>query len=66
MCGFKFAGDCRDFTPAFPSPFACAEFGPDDFTDHGSFYSACHTCAGLGTWPNCDEFDKVITIFVTP
>lgn len=26
MCGFKYAGDCRDYTPAFPSPFACRTF----------------------------------------
>ena len=28
QCGFKYAGDCDDYTPEFPSPYAC-----DDFID---------------------------------
>jgi len=65
-CGFTFAGDCRDFTPQFPSPFACERFGsfPPPHSDHGSFYSDCHDSPGLGTWPHSTVFHEVITIFV--
>ena len=26
FCGFNYAGDCRDYTPDFPSPYACKSF----------------------------------------
>ena len=32
MCGFKYAGDCADFTPEFPSPFACNDFDASEGT----------------------------------
>ncbi len=53
LCGFTFAGDCRDFTPAFPSPFACEKFGPGPkgIPTHGSFYSVCHETPSLGKFP---------------
>jgi hypothetical protein len=41
-CGFHYAGDCRDFTPAFPNPYACSGFtgAPD------GYYMDCHRDAG--------------------
>ncbi|HUS28725.1 MAG TPA: hypothetical protein VMZ53_09450 [Kofleriaceae bacterium] len=41
-CGFHYAGDCRDFTPAFPNPYACRGFSgsPD------GYYMDCHRDAG--------------------
>lgn len=66
-CGFTYAGHCADFTPDFPSPYACEAFGPGDppLADHGSFYSDCHDEPGLGTWPHTKEFEEVITTFTT-
>jgi len=38
MCGFKYAGDCAEFSPEFASPFAC-----DDFDGSESGYSDCRS-----------------------
>ena len=38
QCGFIYAGDCADYTPVFPSPYACESF---DAT--GTYYTDCHT-----------------------
>ena len=60
LCGFTFAGDCRDFTPAFPSAFACEEF--ESLPGHESFYSDCHDRASANGRRG-KEFDQVITTF---
>ena len=38
MCGFKYAGDCADFSPEFANPFAC-----DDFDGSESGYGDCRS-----------------------
>lgn len=57
-CGFKYAGDCRDFTPEFPSPYACSSY---DGT-----YNNCHEDAANGHWGNSRKHRQVITSFVSP
>ncbi|MGH9314994.1 MAG: hypothetical protein ACRD1S_17555 [Vicinamibacterales bacterium] len=59
MCGFKFAGDCRDFTPEFPTPYACKSFDAEEGT-----YSDCHAEAGDGHCPHCAPIE-VITVDVS-
>jgi hypothetical protein len=66
LCGFKFAGDCGDFTPP-ASPFACATQTP------GTFYVNCLDHAGFGTHHHADlgchhdpAFHQVITTFTMP
>jgi len=59
QCGFKYAGDCRDYTPVLPSPYACQHY---DF-DLG-LYENCHDTSSDGHWgtqPN----REVITVYVT-
>jgi hypothetical protein len=55
-CGFNYAGDCRDFTPAFPTPAACSGFtgAPD------GYYTDCHDEPGA----KGKKFREVITTYV--
>ena len=60
LCGFNFAGDCSDYTPMFPSPYACRTFDPSQ-----GVYGACHTSPGDGHWPKLKTYREVITVFVS-
>jgi hypothetical protein len=59
MCGFNYAGDCRDFSPALPSPYACKFY---DF-DLG-IYTDCHNAPSDGHWQS-KPYREVITTYVT-
>ena len=59
-CGFKYAGDCADFTPEFPSPYACKSFDAAQGT-----YEDCYTEASDGKWPSLKTYREVITTYVT-
>jgi hypothetical protein len=61
MCGFNDAGDCRDYTPDFPSPYACKSFDPTL-----GLYGDCHTTPGDGHWPSSRTSREVITVYVSP
>lgn len=59
QCGFNYAGDCRDYSPAFSSPYGCQHY---DF-DLG-IYENCHDTPSdghCGTQPN----REVITVYVS-
>lgn len=59
QCGFNYAGDCRDYSPAFPSPYACQHSDLDL-----GIYENCHDTESDGHWgtqPN----REVITVYVT-
>jgi len=61
LCGFNYAGDCRDYTPDQASPYACRG-------ESGGYYEDCHQDAGSnsGKWPGGDHtFHQVITSYVT-
>lgn len=60
VCGFKLAGDCSDYTPAVPSPYACANYNPDQ-----GIFGDCHADAGLGKWPSSTKYREVITTYVS-
>jgi hypothetical protein len=57
MCGFKFDGQCQDFTPAFPSPSACGT------SKDGGSYSVCE---GVSDKNHARKYRHVITTFVAP
>jgi hypothetical protein len=59
-CGFKYAGNCADFTPEFPGPYACKSFEAEEGT-----YSDCHATEGNGQWPGSRPYREVITVYVT-
>jgi len=59
QCGFVYAGDCADYTPAFPTPYACKRF---DGT--AGFYGGCHAVAGIKKWPHAKTYRQVITTYV--
>ncbi len=61
QCGFNYAGDCADYTPVFPSPYACRGYDPT-----GGFYISCHAQPGLKKWRNAKTYRQVITTFVKP
>jgi len=61
MCGFNFAGDCRDFTPQSPSPYACSMFDASQ-----GIYTHCHATAGDGRWPVSPPYRQVITSYTSP
>ena len=61
QCGFNWAGYCADYTPQYPSPYACRSF---DST--GGYYGDCHDSSGQGKWKHIKEWDRVITTYVTP
>ena len=56
-CGFNYAGECDDFTPEFPSAYACK-------TRDDGFYEKCHEQPRLGAWPKIKKYKEVITVFV--
>jgi hypothetical protein len=60
-CQFVYAGDCRDYSPEFPSPYACKSFD----TALG-VYGDCHTTSGDGHWPSSKTYREVITVYVSP
>ena len=60
-CGFNYAGDCADFTPAVPSPYACGTFDAAQGT-----YGDCHDRSGNGKWPDASKYREVITTYVLP
>jgi hypothetical protein len=50
QCGFKYAGDCADYTPEFPSPYACEDFvNSDEPPDHNKGHHWGHG-GGWGGW----------------
>jgi hypothetical protein len=60
LCGFNYAGDCRDFTPQFPNAYACRGFtGEPD-----GYYNDCHSVSGSGKWPAGTKSREVITTYV--
>lgn len=59
-CGFNFAGDCSDFTPQFPTPYACSRFDESQ-----GIYTRCHATAGDGHWPASPPYRQVITTYTT-
>jgi len=60
LCGFKYAGDCADYSPEFPSPYACKVFNAGQGT-----YEECYTEAGDGKWPSLKTYREVITVYVS-
>jgi hypothetical protein len=77
QCGFTYAGFCRDYTPQFPSPYACRSF--ESAPDHGTFYDGCFGAPLIGTHHHLtdghdheddddadDASHEVITTYVTP
>jgi len=60
LCGFNYAGDCADFTPELPSPYACRSLD-----DEEGFYGDCHADEGEGHWPGSRTYREIITIYVT-
>src|SRR5262249_60535140 len=54
-CGFNYAGDCADFTPQFPSPYACGTYDAAQGT-----YGDCHDRSGIGKWPDAGKYREVI------
>jgi hypothetical protein len=60
MCGLKYAGDCADFTPEIPSPYACRSFDGEEGT-----YSDCHAGEGDGNWAGLRKYREVITTYVS-
>jgi hypothetical protein len=61
QCGFNYAGDCADYSPVFPSPYACRQYDPA-----GRSYRGCHAQPGLKTWPHAKTYRQVVTTFVKP
>jgi len=61
QCGFNWAGYCADYTPQYPSPYACRSFDAA-----GGYYGDCHDSPGQGKWKHIKEWDRVITTYVTP
>jgi hypothetical protein len=59
LCGFKYAGDCADYSPVLPSPFAC-KFYDADF----GIFNDCHDTPGDGHWPSSPPNREVITVYV--
>jgi len=59
LCGFNDAGDCADFTPEFPSPYACRSSDPDE-----GIYGDCHAAPGDGRWPGLHTYREIITVYV--
>ncbi len=57
VCGFKYAGDCLDYTPQTPSAYACS------YALNG--YQDCHQRPSAGLWePGSSQFE-VITSYVS-
>lgn len=80
LCGFKFAGDCADWTrPA--NAYSCQKFrepvpqrgqGQYDSDDlngreyRGGYYERCNDSPGFGRWQHAERYTEVITVFVQP
>ena len=82
QCGFVYAGHCRNFTPQYPSPYACEDY--ETRPNHSTYYDSCFPQPILGThhhhgwdWDDHDhamdeehehghEFEQAITTYVTP
>jgi hypothetical protein len=58
QCGFNWAGTCADYTPQYPSSYACRTFAAN-----GGYYDDCHDSPGQGHW---QQWQRVITTYVTP
>ncbi len=61
LCGFNDAGDCRDYTPQVPGPYACKSFDAIQ-----GLYGDCHNTSGDGHWPSSRTYREVITVYVSP
>jgi hypothetical protein len=59
-CDFNYAGDCADFTPEFPSPYACKSFDASQ-----GIYDDCHATPADGQWSMSKTYRQVITTYVT-
>jgi hypothetical protein len=59
-CGFKYAGDCRDFTPQVATPYACRTYDAA-----AGVYGDCYEEAGPGKWQCTTKFREVITTWVS-
>jgi hypothetical protein len=59
-CGFTYAGDCRDYSPATPSAYACKSFDSIQ-----GIYGDCHNASGDGHWPSSKTYREVITVYVS-
>jgi len=65
-CGFKYAGDCRDYTPAVPTPYACRT--ADSVTAGAvgyTIYDDCYNRAGAGHWSGSKRSRQVLTVYVS-
>lgn len=59
-CGFNYAGDCRDFTPSFPSPYACRTFD-----SAAGVYGDCYEEPVFNAKSKCTKkYREVITTWV--
>jgi hypothetical protein len=58
-CGFTWAGDCADYSPEFPSPYACKD-------SSAGYYEKCHEQPGAGAWLGIKKYREAITVFVSP
>jgi hypothetical protein len=59
-CGFNYAGDCADFTPEIPSPYACGSFDSEE-----GIYGDCHPAEGDGHWPGLRTYREIISSYVS-
>lgn len=60
LCGFNYAGPCDDFTPEFPTPYACKSYDGEEGT-----YSDCHIAPGDGHWQGLKTYREIITVHVS-
>lgn len=60
-CGFNYAGDCADFSPEFPSPYAC-----ESFDTGAGVYDDCHAESADGHWQGAKKYREAITVYVGP
>jgi hypothetical protein len=61
-CGFYYAGDCADYSPDFPSPYACRTSDAAQ-----GVYGDCHEDSGNKSGQfSGKKYRQVITTFVSP
>lgn len=60
-CGFKYAGQCRNYDFLFPEPYACKNFDGSQGT-----FSDCYTESRDGRWSGLRTHREVITVYVSP
>lgn len=76
LCGFKYAGDCADWTRPV-NAYSCERYRKparqkDDDDDRksrdddGGHYEKCHDSAGFGRWPHSERYTEVITVYLKP